>query len=244
MISCSYNVVKILVALMQLLYATAELYETRGEQIKWYGFSAFGLTVAPYAWMSFVNLCANLMCPDYPALYIVASEALDKVQEELRIANQPLIDGVVGRLTKASEQQLIIEVEKTTSILRLRNGLPTPRKAQNFLRFVAISGIGATVPVVVIGSLSQFSSGSHSTGSQRVVIGLWLLYGICLGILEPLLRRAFEDRPFVNIWVKNRRTKVARIWVAATFIFGAIAVYGMVVVGRMIIAYGVCIEVA
>jgi hypothetical protein len=50
-ISCGYGVVKILVAIIQLLYATATLYLARGDQVEWYGYPAFGLTVAPYAWM-------------------------------------------------------------------------------------------------------------------------------------------------------------------------------------------------
>ncbi|KAI1609231.1 hypothetical protein EDD37DRAFT_143688 [Exophiala viscosa] len=89
----NYSLVKILAAVGQSLYGIATLYDTRGDQLNRYGYSAFGLTVIPYAYISLVNLVANLLCPEYPAMYLVESQAMrdameisDK-REELELAS-------------------------------------------------------------------------------------------------------------------------------------------------------------
>ncbi|KAI9768637.1 MAG: hypothetical protein M1839_003997 [Geoglossum umbratile] len=72
---------KILVAIIQVLYATVTLYRSRGNQIDQYGYAAFGLTVAPYAIMSIINLAGQLVTPDYPAMYLVWSEVMGEAIE-------------------------------------------------------------------------------------------------------------------------------------------------------------------
>ncbi|OCL14532.1 hypothetical protein AOQ84DRAFT_26150 [Glonium stellatum] len=93
-ISCSYSFVKVVVALAQTSYAATTLYRSRGDQVARYGYAAFGLTVAPYAVMSIVNLIGNLCCPDYPALYLVESSIMDEARQ------RPLgyFSGTVGRV--------------------------------------------------------------------------------------------------------------------------------------------------
>ena len=81
-IACNYNAVKVIGALAQLLFAIATLYRSRGDQINRYGFAAFGLTVTPYAFMSVVNLVGNLMCPEYPAMYLIESKAMRDRRDE------------------------------------------------------------------------------------------------------------------------------------------------------------------
>ncbi|KAJ6443560.1 metallophosphoesterase [Purpureocillium lavendulum] len=82
-LSCNYNVIKILVSVAQLGIAVTTLYRTQGDQIKVYGYAAFGLTVAPYAWMSLVNLAGNLMCPQYNTMFVVESSGLDHLREDV-----------------------------------------------------------------------------------------------------------------------------------------------------------------
>lgn len=48
-LSCSYNLVRVLASIIQLVFAVSTLYRTRGDQIERYGYAAFGLTVMPYA---------------------------------------------------------------------------------------------------------------------------------------------------------------------------------------------------
>jgi hypothetical protein len=104
-ISCNYNVIKVLVALGQSIYASITLYQSRGDQISRYGYAAFGLTVAPYVIMSVVNLLGNLMVPDYPALYLVESS----VMIEARKDGAAYFDGVVGRLKESLDAEFINE---------------------------------------------------------------------------------------------------------------------------------------
>jgi hypothetical protein len=44
-ISCNYSSVKIFIALAQAIYSIATIYRTRGDQIREFGYAAFGLTV-------------------------------------------------------------------------------------------------------------------------------------------------------------------------------------------------------
>ena len=105
-ISCSYSFAKVLVALAQTIYATSTLYRSRGDQIARYGYAAFGLTVAPYAVMSIVNLLGNLCSPDYPALYLVESSIMDEARQ------RPLgyFSGTVGRL----EEEHVLDIRGST----------------------------------------------------------------------------------------------------------------------------------
>lgn len=105
-ISCSYSFVKALVALAQTAYAVSTLYRSRGDQIARYGYAAFGLTVAPYAVMSIVNLLGNLCSPDYPAPYLVESSIMDEARQ------RPLgyFSGTVGRL----EEEHVLDIRGST----------------------------------------------------------------------------------------------------------------------------------
>jgi hypothetical protein len=77
-IAYSWSFIKALVSVLQLLYATSSLYRTRGNQIDIYGFAAFGLTVAPHAVMSFVNLLGNVVAVEFPMLYMVDSPIMQE----------------------------------------------------------------------------------------------------------------------------------------------------------------------
>ena len=79
-LSSSFNLIKGIAALLQLLYTSFTLYHTNGGQLKWYGFAAPGLSVIPYAVMSLLNLIANLLTPHYPTMYLVRSEVMEEVE--------------------------------------------------------------------------------------------------------------------------------------------------------------------
>ena len=81
-IASSYNALKSLIAVLQALFAIVTLYNSKGHQIDRFGYAAFGLTVVPYALMSVINLCANLLCPEYPAMYLVSNQALQNLQHQ------------------------------------------------------------------------------------------------------------------------------------------------------------------
>ena len=93
--SYSYSFCKGAAALLQAVYAFLTLYNSCGNQINWYGYAAFGLTVVPYAVMSVLNLIANIVTPSYSTLYLVESEVMKEAEQrkkELRFSN------VVGRI--------------------------------------------------------------------------------------------------------------------------------------------------
>ena len=79
-LSSSFNLIKGIAALLQLLYTSFTLYHTNGGQLNWYGFAAPGLTVIPYAVMSGLNLIANLLTPYYPTMYLVRSEVMKEAE--------------------------------------------------------------------------------------------------------------------------------------------------------------------
>jgi len=92
-VSATYNLVKALIALVQSAYALYTLYRAQGDQVEQFGYAAFGLTVAPYAVMSVVNLIGNLCRPDYPSLYLIESSAMDEARKRGGV-----FSGAVGRV--------------------------------------------------------------------------------------------------------------------------------------------------
>ena len=80
-ISWSYNFSQGLIAIFQALYASAILYETRGDQTERYGYAAFGLTVAPYLMRSINNLIDPVLSPDYSTLFMVEIEIMKETRD-------------------------------------------------------------------------------------------------------------------------------------------------------------------
>jgi hypothetical protein len=101
-LSSNYNVVSILVAMGQLAFAVATLYRSRGDQTTQYGYAAFGLTVTQYAMMSLLNLLGNLSCPQYPAIYLVRSQAMTDAEEVP--GGNALFEGVVATILEDDVQ--------------------------------------------------------------------------------------------------------------------------------------------
>lgn len=91
-ISSSYSIVKPLVAIIQLFSGCLTLYRTQGDQVKQYGYSAFGLTVTPYVIMSFINLCGALLTPSYSHMYLVSTAIMNEAQKR----TEADFGGVVG----------------------------------------------------------------------------------------------------------------------------------------------------
>lgn len=105
-LSCSYSIIKPLVAIIQLFYGCLTLYRARGDQVKQYGYSAFGLTVTPYVTMSFINLCGALLTPSYSHMYFVSTLVMEEAQKR----RETDIKGVVGRVPTKSDRD---EAEST-----------------------------------------------------------------------------------------------------------------------------------
>jgi hypothetical protein len=74
-ISSSYALPKVLIALFPLVYGTLSLSGSRGDQINRSGYAAFGLTVTVYTVMAGINLIGHLLTPDYSTLFVVHNES-------------------------------------------------------------------------------------------------------------------------------------------------------------------------
>jgi hypothetical protein len=102
-VASSYALPKALIATFQLIFGAITLTNTRGDQISKFGYASFGLTVAIYTVMAFINLVGHLLTPDYSMLFIVQNEVLGEIlgRPDLDI---PFADGVVGRLIPADDE--------------------------------------------------------------------------------------------------------------------------------------------
>jgi len=250
-LSCSYNIAKIIISILQLLFAISTLYRTRGDQVSRYGYAAFGLTVIPYAYMSFLNLIGNAICPQYDAMYIVRSQGLDKLERRLERASdaekqQFTVTGEVGRLSPESEDklsQLIGRVqshmadESEDEMMVIPNGAQ-PISVQEWgggLRLL----LGA-VPIAIIGVLTRLQPG-ESALYQRVWVMTWIVFGIAIGLVNPI-GHIFDIRPVVRADLLSYRvywnTRLRLL--LGSFVYAAPAIGGYVVVGQMIKEFGFC----
>ena len=205
-IPCSYNVIKVIISIGQLLYAAITIYEARGNQIDVFGYAAFGLTVAPYIWMSFVNLLANFLCPQYDSMILVNSPTLDILRKELArrgLEHKYPFDSTTGRISDDTERRV---VEHSAIALRapsafhmffemIDNSAKKPlERALPVLRAYAACGISA-VPIAIVGGMSWFRPG-HSAVYQRVWTMLWLCLGPIVGAgLGTVVLSLVESRP-------------------------------------------------
>ena len=231
-LSCSYNIAKIIVSILQLLFAVSTLYRIQGDQVSRYGYAAFGLTVIPYAYMSFLNLIGNAICPQYDAMYIVRSRGLDKLERRLERASdgekqQFTVTGEVGRLSPESEDEMMVILNRAQP--------SSVREWRGRLRLL----LGA-VPISIIGALTRFQPG-ESALYQRVWVMTWIVFGIAIGILNPI-GHIFDIRPVVRPELPSYRLywNVRLRLLLGSFVYAAPAIGGYVVVGQMIKEFGFC----
>lgn len=266
-ISSSYNFIKIIVSLAQLLYAISTLYEARGDQIRRYGYAAFGLTVAPYAWMSLLNLVGNLVCPQYDSMYIVESSGLDELRQTLAALPGDLppqfgVSGTIGRLSPRSEEDL--ERWYTTNYHRrdsmkeaggVVHCVRPPRGRLLYIVYIFFTLVCAMVPIGIVGGLSGFQRGESAT-YQRVWTMLWLSLGLWVGsaprpIAESMGALLGDRESTVEVMERlqssSKRLGPRGSWVLLDFVmFSSLAtgaVGGSVVVGKMLREYGTCVSI-
>lgn len=78
-ITRSVSSAKIVLSIFQTISSTYALYNAKGDEISWFGYAAYSLTVAPYTVMSVLNLIANLVMPDFKG-ELVRSEVIDELE--------------------------------------------------------------------------------------------------------------------------------------------------------------------
>lgn len=219
---CSdYSFIKILVAIGQLLFAVSTLYRARGDQINQFGYAAFGLTVIQYALMSFINLLGNLLCPQYPTIYLVQSEIMLEAK-----ASGGVFEGVVGILDEDTSNE---ERDKREAIKGMFRGLARR------IWWLPIAWLPLAVTLVIIWAFSHFKQG-QSTYTQRVLTMTWLAFGSYVGALSyehPL--KELTDR---MIWITYAQSLLLLL-IAAPPVGAAFWV-----VATEIKAYGVCTRIS
>ncbi len=238
-LSYNFNCIGILIALGQLAFSVTTLYRTQGDQIARYGYAAFGLTATPYAVMSLVNLLGNLMCPQFPSIYLVKSE---EMEEALLDDPETVIEGYVGEILNDNHQ---IEDQKLRE--RGYERYIAAQRALWAIPYLNIFPIAASIGI--IGGLSGFKYGA-STHAQRAWTMCWLALGSYIPNLVyediPNFRKLRREQQGSHLDKKDRQrrsyhTFFQRLGLLLLYAVLSIpAAGGFVVVGQMLKEYGVC----
>lgn len=217
-IGSSYSIPKVLIGLFQAVWAIVTLYEVRGDQLELYGYAAFGLTVAPYAFMSIINIIANLATPEYSTMFLVHTPDLDEAREA---------GGKFLGLVAAVDVDRPVEPGKK---VELGYG------PKQFWPAVFLALVIFVAPIAIVGGLShKFQPGSISTAADRGWLMSWLVVGSVSSVWAWFLRLVF-----VRASNRARFTLIAYFLLMAPVFVPAIG--GMVTVGRMLQSYGVCTD--
>ena len=81
------------IAIAQVIFSSITIYRARGDQIEKYGYTAYGLSVYPYALMSLANLIKLAVCGRYPFVYVLRTSTLVEAE---KIGG--VFEGAVGNL--------------------------------------------------------------------------------------------------------------------------------------------------
>jgi len=100
-IASSYGTAKSFTGILQILISVFSLYSSSADQVRHYGYAAFGFSVIPYTVMSFINAIANSIEADYDTLFMVESEVMD----EARARTGEQFVGAVAVLTEEHPQE-------------------------------------------------------------------------------------------------------------------------------------------
>lgn len=214
-LSDNYNILKSGVSLGQAIFACFTLYRTRGDQLSRYGYAAFGLTVAPYAIMSVINLLGSLLCPEYPALYLVDSEPMNEARK-----HGGIFDGTVTNLA------IDMEILQHDS-----HGASYDRNALILHTSAIVFGF---VPLLIVGLISNMNP-ANSTFAQRSWLMTWLVFGAVFG---PIIE--WRRGELMSYGQSTWSAQLSTIGLAA--FYAAPAIGGFVVVAQMIMEYGICLQ--
>jgi hypothetical protein len=164
----SYNVPKLLISFIQAIWATVSLYRARGDQIERYGYAAFGLTVAQYAFMSVVNIIGNILRPEYPHVYMIRTPLMDKAEK-------------AGCVFEGELVPQIDEGEYLGSWF-----------AKGVFTELWIGFLLGLIPLAIVGGLSEFRT-KASTPLERGFTITWLVVSLLIGPCFRFVHAGFGD---------------------------------------------------
>ncbi|KAK4225043.1 hypothetical protein QBC38DRAFT_369539, partial [Podospora fimiseda] len=251
---CNENLLKLFVSLVQSVWATITIYRARGDQIEQYGYTAFGLTVVPYAMMSIINTIANMLTREYPTMFVLRTPLLRQLENDKKAFFNGALD-----VTIETASQDGLEMKGILSKLgawfdakifeSLEHGRGESTAPETTLPFFALGFVLSLVPLAIVGGLSGFQQG-RSTEIIRGFMLSWLVLGILYGAVGGFLvdvrmfvfglggkeRRVPESTDFLDRWTISGKFFLLLI----VLTFGAPVFGGMAMVGKMISEFGVC----
>jgi hypothetical protein len=251
--SNSYSTLKVIIALSQALLAISTLHQTRGDQIKRYGYAALGLAAIPYAFMSIANLIGNFCQPTYSSIFLVESNDMRDLvkREEVEYGHGG------GLFTFESKFKGVVQVLDPEYERDIQSFMLKEEKKAFRLVFPAMI-IGGVVPVIIIGALTHFHV-VDSILAQRVWIMLWIFLGSIFGPIVMLSPSAlFQLLAELFVWlppIAGIFSLISGLFEEFGYLFGidmtavfvvplcAPAVGGFVVVGQMISHYSICTRI-
>ena len=267
-LSSNYNLPKGLIAIFQTLYASATLYQTRGDQIQRYGYAAFGLTVTPYLIMSIVNLLSTVLTPDYPCLYLVRSEIMDEAARR----EGAKFEGIVATLGSDTRKvwhyvEFTIDENDRMFIRSSRESITQrgPRDATDVVQR-EITSPDATPPEIAFNLGRHFraiilkSPGFSDDLPLRTSLDRFTHFaGLVIGLSPIAINGGLSH------FSSGHSTHAQRVWTMSWLAFGwciglffeldvsyelltsaffsAPAIGGFVVVAQMLTSYGRCVEI-
>ncbi|KAL8393883.1 hypothetical protein RB595_003585 [Gaeumannomyces hyphopodioides] len=238
-LSCNFNVAKCLISIAQLGFSLTTLYRAQGSQLERFGWAAYGLSVAPYAWMTLLNLSASLACPEYDRVYIVGSQGLDDL-ERCREAAGPeaesrfQVTGVISRLRPPADECLQAFHKRACKDHDLSTSASVKGKSG---RLFWLTMLASVVPLVIVLGISRAQPGESSTW-QRTAVMIWLVYGTFAFIwtVDPVDQ--LEGRPILEMR-KVKQLGRNGIIIAGT-VFTLLTVFSLPTFTMMILDFGVC----
>ncbi|KAK4458613.1 hypothetical protein QBC42DRAFT_349472 [Cladorrhinum samala] len=232
-IGSTYNILKALFGVFQSIVAGITLYRSRGDQLDRFGYAAFGLSVAPYITMSVANLLGSVLCPEYPAMYLVHTPDMDLALQD----PDAQFEGVVASLDTDPTGDAPCELETEASLRQIVT--------------TVIAIVLTVTPIAIMGAISRFRRGK-STLTERGWIVSWIAAGAALSVMAQIMRLAniLRRRSMTNDWVIRCREQTSAEYVrerVMMFLICALlwspGVGGFVIVSYMLNEYGVCTKV-
>jgi hypothetical protein len=172
-LAASPSISKLLISLIQTIWAVVTLYRTQGDQIEQFGYAAFGLTVAQYAFMSLVNTFGNLLRPVYPSLFMIRTPLMNEAEE--------------AGCYFEGELNVIVGTNKSPWTHYIITGSSV---AAEFFAGIFLG----LIPLAITGWLSGFKKG-ESTSLERGFTTSWLVISILFGPVGRILHFVMVEAP-------------------------------------------------
>ena len=225
LLASSYNLPKLVITFIQAMWGLITLYRTRGDQIQIFGYAAFGLTVTPYAFMSIMNIIGSLLNPEYGSIFLVRTPLMDEAGPNGGF----FLAEVCSQAARSPEHPY--QPPRTIRFFRFFRFFRRLSRPVKSRLLDALDILIGCIPLAVIGALSSFQPQS-SSALQRGFTMSWVVMGILGG---PIVRSVRQT------WGTFRHGyKGVSVACVTVLYYGAPAIGGMVVVGKMIQDYGVC----